>query len=58
MSMKRNILGTIIEYHDESDEDLDEDLDVEAKKSMTELESNFYWIFLLARVRNKCLLAI
>ena len=41
MSMKRNILGTIIEYHDESDEDHDEDIDVEAKKSMTELESNF-----------------
>uniref|UniRef100_A0A7M5X1J9 Chorein N-terminal domain-containing protein n=2 Tax=Clytia hemisphaerica TaxID=252671 RepID=A0A7M5X1J9_9CNID len=37
MSLKKNVLGTIIEYHDDDEEDLD-DLDVEAKKSMTELE--------------------
>ena len=39
MSMKKNILGTIAEYHEEDDEDEDDDVDVEAKKSMTELES-------------------
>lgn len=44
MSLKKNVLGTIIEYHDDDEEDLD-DLDVEAKKSMTELESKFHWTF-------------